>query len=64
MKLYKKQKTRKRKMKSSKYKEINHKSRKNKCRKNKKGGFHSCNDPNYSIYNTNFLSLFPYKPLQ
>ena len=31
-------------------------------KKNKKGGFPSCNDPNYSIFNTNFLSLFPYKP--
>jgi hypothetical protein len=31
-------------------------------KKYKKGGFPSCNDPNYSIFNTNFLSLFPYKP--
>lgn len=31
-------------------------------KKNKKGGFPSCNDPNYSIFNTNMLSLFPYKP--
>jgi hypothetical protein len=31
-------------------------------KKNKKGGYPSCNDPNYSIFNTNMLSLFPYKP--
>jgi hypothetical protein len=23
----------------------------------------NCPDPNFSIYNTNFLKLFPYKPL-
>ena len=22
----------------------------------------NCNDPNYSIYNTNLLKLFPYNP--
>lgn len=62
-----KMKTRKiktRKMKTHKIKTRKMKTRnlKHNSKKSKKGGFPSCNDPNYSIFNTNFLSLFPYKP--
>jgi len=35
-------------------------------RKTKRGGGYGgnpfCNDPNFNIYNTNLLKLFPYKP--
>jgi hypothetical protein len=41
---------------------LNKKYKKHNSKKNKKGGYPSCNDPNYSIFNTNMLSLFPYKP--
>jgi len=39
-----------------------YKSRKH--RKTKRGGGYgaNCSDPNYSIYNTRLLSLFPYTP--
>lgn len=55
-----------------------HKSRKNRNKKrlnytrirnltNKRGGGYGgnpyCNDPNFSIFNTNLLKLFPYSPL-
>jgi hypothetical protein len=55
-----------------------HKSRngRNKCKPhysrrrnltNKRGGGYGgnpyCNDPNFSIFNTNLLKLFPYSPL-
>jgi hypothetical protein len=36
-------------------------------RRTRRGGHNigaNCPDPNYSIYNTNFLKLFPYKPLK
>jgi hypothetical protein len=43
------------------------KNRKRKSRRNKKGGAlfgrgygANCNDPNYNVYNTNMLKLFPY----
>ena len=52
--------------KKRKYKRKTHKKRKNTI-KTKKGGTlygkgygANCNDPNYSIYNTNMLKLFPY----
>ena len=52
--------------KKRKYKRKTHKKRKNTI-KNKRGGTlygkgygANCNDPNYSIYNTNMLKLFPY----
>ena len=47
-----------------------HKTRKHRknnrkvSRRHRKGGQNigaNCSDPNYSIYNTNFLKLFPYK---
>ncbi len=42
--------------------------KKNKTIKNKKGGGYGgnpfCNDPNFSIFNTNLLKLFPYNPVK
>jgi hypothetical protein len=44
-----------------------HKNRNRKSHRNKKGGAlfgrgygANCNDPNYNVYNTNMLKLFPY----
>lgn len=36
-----------------------------KTRKRRRGGGYgaNCSDPNYSIYNTRLLSLFPYKQI-
>jgi len=46
-----------------------HRNRKNKRTRKQKGGSlygtgvgANCNDPNYSIYNTRELELFPYRP--
>lgn len=67
MKIYKFKKSYKNKFKKTFKTKLNRKSkksRKNKTKRlSKKGGIHSCNDPNNSIYNTNLLSLFPYKPI-
>ena len=55
---------------SRKNKGKTHKTRKHRnhrkisSRRHRKGGRNigaNCSDPNYSIYNTNFLKLFPYK---
>lgn len=46
------------------YKKTTTKKQKNKKRGNKFGGNNigaNCNEPNFSIYNTNLLKLFPYK---
>ena len=69
----KKNKTRKNKTKKNKRKQKTNKLKKKQIKSKKtntlKGGMvygngygANCNDPNYSIYNTNLLKLFPYNP--
>lgn len=65
-----KRKSYKRGKKNRKSRKQNRKSRKqNRTSRKLRGGMRygtgvgsNCNDPNYSIFNTNLLKLFPYKP--
>ena len=56
--------TRKNKGKMHKTRKYKHRHNRKMSRRHRKGGqnigANTC-DPNYSIYNTNFLKLFPYK---
>jgi hypothetical protein len=54
--------TRIKKRRRSKYRNSkNHRNTKRRRNKKTHRGGTNCNDPNFSIYNTNMLKLFPYK---